>query len=161
MSVTALVDAYPSKTFKGTVKLIEPAINPQTRSAKVRILFDNPGNLLKSEMFANIELKNDLGSRLAVPKTAIIDTGIRKVVYIDFGDGSYKAQEITTGAEADNFIEVTSGLKAGDKIVTNGNFMLDSESQLKANVQSGDSTTGAQSKPATQTMPGMDMTGKK
>lgn len=155
-SVNASVDAYPGVAFKGTVRFIEPAINPQTRSAKVRIEFDNPGGMLKSEMYASVEIKTSAGKRLAVPATAVIDTGMRKVVYLDFGDGTYASREVSTGFEGDKYVEITSGLKAGDKVVTSGNFMLDSESQLKSAAQGGTRENGG-----TGQMEGMDMGGMK
>ncbi len=135
--VTAVVDAFPNVKFHGKVIYIEPAINPETRSARARILADNTGNLLKIEMFANIDLKTSHGSALAVPKTAVIDTGLRKVVYIDYGNGEYEPRDVKTGFAGDDYVEITSGLKKGDLVVTEGNFMLDSESQLRCPGKSG------------------------
>jgi Cu(I)/Ag(I) efflux system membrane fusion protein len=146
--VAAVTDTFPSTKFSGLVMFIEPSLNPETRSAKARILVNNTGNLLKLEMFANIEVKTSKSSVLAVPKTAVIDTGLRKVVYIDYANGEYEPKDVKTGFTGDDYIEIKSGLKAGDLVVTNGNFMLDSESQLK----SGSASNG---------MEGMDMSGKK
>jgi Cu(I)/Ag(I) efflux system membrane fusion protein len=129
--VTAVTDTYPSVKFHGKVMFVEPALNPETRSAKARIFVDNPNNLLKLEMYANIEVKTSADNILAVPKTAVIDTGVRKVVYIDYGNGEYEPRDVKTGFAGDGYVEVRDGLKAGDLVVTNGNFMLDSESQLR------------------------------
>ena len=134
-SVIAVTDTYPSVKFSGKVMLVEPALNPDTRSAKARILVDNTRNLLKLEMYANIDARISGGNLIAVPKTALIDTGVRKVVYMDYGNGEYEPIEVQTGFVGDNYVEIKDGLKIGDLVVTNGNFMLDSESQLRGGGQ--------------------------
>jgi len=128
--VSAIISAYPSKKFYGVVKFIEPALNPQTRSAKARIVFDNPEGKLKLEMYADLEIKVNLGKHLSIPTTALIDTGTRKLIYLDLGGGRYKMQEVKTGVEADGYVQILSGLKEDDMVVTDGNFMLDSQSTL-------------------------------
>jgi len=129
-NVVVTVAAYPSEKFIGVVRFIEPVLNPQTRSAKARIEIENREGKLKLEMYADLEIKINLGKHLAIPETALIDTGTRKVVYLDLGNGRYKIQQIKTGFEADGFIQVVEGLKEGDMVVTDGNFMLDSQSTL-------------------------------
>ena len=129
-NVVATVSAYPSEKFIGVVRFIEPVLNSQTRSAKARIELDNKDGKLKLEMYADLEIKINLGKHLAIPETALIDTGTRKVVYLDLGNGRYKIQQVKTGFEADRFIQVVEGLKEGDMVVTDGNFMLDSQSTL-------------------------------
>ncbi|MEM5867918.1 MAG: efflux RND transporter periplasmic adaptor subunit [Candidatus Aenigmatarchaeota archaeon] len=129
-NVVATTLAYPSEKFKGVVRFVEPVLNPQTRSAKARIEFDNSEGKLKLEMYADLEIKINLGRHLSIPATSLIDTGTRKVVYLDLGNGRYKMQEVKTGFEADGYVQVLSGLKEGDKVVTDGNFMLDSQSTL-------------------------------
>jgi len=128
--VVASVPAYPSKKFTGVIRFIEPVLNPQTRSAKARIEIENKEGKLKLEMYADLEIKINLGKHLAIPETALIDTGTRKVVYLDLGNGRYKIQQIKIGFEADGFIQVVEGLKEGDMVVTDGNFLLDSQSTL-------------------------------
>ncbi len=128
--VTATTPAYPSEKFTGTVRFVESVLDSQTRSAKARIEFDNPAGKLKLEMFVDLEIKVDLGKHLSIPETALIDTGTRKVVYLDLGNERYKMQEVKTGFEADGYVQVLSGLKAGDMVVTDGNFILDSQSTL-------------------------------
>ncbi len=130
MKAIATTPAYPSEKFYGVIRFIEPVLNPQTRSTKARIEFDNPEGKLKLEMFADLEIKVSLGKHLAIPETALIDTGTRKVVYLDLGNGRYKMQEVKTGFEADVYVQVLSGIKEGDMVVTDGNFMLDSQSTL-------------------------------
>ncbi|OGS02479.1 MAG: hypothetical protein A2204_05350 [Elusimicrobia bacterium RIFOXYA1_FULL_47_7] len=137
IDVTAVTDTFPSVKFKGKVMFIEPSLNPETRSARARILINNASGMLKLEMFVNIEVKTSGGEQLAVPKSAVIDTGLRKVVYIDFGNGEYEPRDVQTGFSGDEYIEIKSGLKDGDLVVTNGNFMLDSESQLRGSSGEG------------------------
>jgi len=147
--VVAVTDTYPSVKFYGKVMFVEPSINSETHSAKARIVVDNTRNLLKLGMYANIEVKTSKGQLLAVPKTAVISTGLRKIVYMDYGNGEYEPIEVKTGFVGDEYIEIKNGLKADDLVVTNGNFMLDSESQLR-------SSSGQDSG-----MQGMDMGNKK
>lgn len=153
-NITAVVDTYPSTKFNGKVMFVEPALNPETRSAKARILVDNTKNLLKIEMFANIEIKSFKDSVLAVPKTAVLSTGLRKIVYKDYGNGEYEPVEVKTSFSGDDYVEIKDGLKSGDLVVTNGNFMLDSESQLRG-------SSGKNSMDNMPGMEGMDMGGKK
>ncbi|MEW6672222.1 MAG: efflux RND transporter periplasmic adaptor subunit [Thermodesulfobacteriota bacterium] len=122
---------YPGETFTGRAIYIYPYMEPQTRTAKVRFEFANPHGKLKPEMFANVEIRIDFGSRLAVPEGAVIDTGVRKVVIIDRGSGYFEPREVKLGAKAGDFFEVLAGLKAGERVVTSANFLIDSESKLK------------------------------
>ncbi|MCB4791555.1 MAG: efflux RND transporter periplasmic adaptor subunit [Elusimicrobia bacterium] len=144
--IVALSDSYPSTRFHGKVMFVEPALNSETRSAKARIIIDNTGNLLKLEMFVNIEIKTSKGGALGVPKSAVINTGLRKVVYIDFGNGEYEPRDVATGFTGDDSIEIKQGLKSGDLVVTNGNFMLDSESQLRGNSNQSNANEGMEHK---------------
>ncbi|OHD54006.1 MAG: hypothetical protein A2096_11260 [Spirochaetes bacterium GWF1_41_5] len=128
--VMGTTPAFPSDIFNGIIRAIELALNQETRSAKARIEFDNTGNKLRLEMFITLEINIDMGKHLAVPKNALIDTGIRKVVYIDLGNGRYKMTEVKTGFAASDHIQILSGINEGDKIVTEGNFLLDSQSTM-------------------------------
>jgi Cu(I)/Ag(I) efflux system membrane fusion protein len=129
-NVVATVSAYPSEKFIGVVRFIEHVLNSQTRSAKARIEVENKEGKLKLEMYADLEIKINLGKHLSIPETALIDTGTRKVVYLDLGNGKYKIRQVKTGFEADGYVQVLSGLKEDDMVVTDGNFMLDSQSTL-------------------------------
>ena len=122
---------YPGETFTGRAIYIYPYMEPQTRTAKVRFEFANPDRKLKPEMFANVEIRINLGNKLAVPEGAVIDTGVRKVVIIDRGSGYFEPREVRLGAKAGDFFEVLAGLKSGERVVTSANFLIDSESKLK------------------------------
>jgi len=121
----------PGETFTGKVIYIYPALNPETRTAKVRFEFPNQHGKLKPEMFANVEIKVRLGQKLVVPEGAVIDTGIRQMVIIDKGSGYFEPREVKVGAKAEDYYEVIKGLKAGERVVTSANFLIDSESKLK------------------------------
>jgi Cu(I)/Ag(I) efflux system membrane fusion protein len=97
----------------------------------VRFTIPNPDGALKPQMFTNVEIKINLGNRLAVPSEAIIDTGMRQIAYIDKGDGYFEPREVTTGLKVDELVEVTGGIKAGEKVASSANFLIDSEAQLK------------------------------
>jgi len=122
---------YPGETFTGKAIYIFPYMDAQTRTAKVRYEFANPHGKLKPEMFANVEITVRLGDKLAVPESAVIDTGVRKVVVVDRGSGYFEPREVRLGARAGDVFEVLDGLKAGERVVTSANFLIDSESKLK------------------------------
>ena len=122
---------FPGKEFTSPVDYIYPSLASDTRTAKVRFTIPNPDGALKPQMFTNVEIKINLGNRLAVPSEAIIDTGVRQIAYIDKGDGYFEPREVTTGLKADELVEVTGGIKAGEKVASSANFLIDSEAQLK------------------------------
>jgi Cu(I)/Ag(I) efflux system membrane fusion protein len=121
----------PGETFTGKAVYINPYLDANTRTAKVRFEFPNPHGKLKPEMFANVEIKVHLGQKLAVPEGAIIDTGLRQMAVVDKGSGYFEPREVKVGAKVDNYYEVIKGLKAGERVVTSANFLIDSESKLK------------------------------
>ena len=121
----------PGEVFTGKAIYIYPYLDPNTRTAKVRFEFPNPHGKLKPEMYANVEIKVHLGRKLAVPEGAIIDTGLRQMAIIDKGSGYFEPREVKVGAKVDDYYEVIKGLKAGEKVVTSANFLIDSESRFK------------------------------
>jgi Cu(I)/Ag(I) efflux system membrane fusion protein len=121
----------PGETFTGKAIYIYPSLSAETRTAKVRFEFPNPHERLKPEMYANVEIRVHLGQKLAVPEGAIIDTGIRQLAIIDKGSGYFEPREVKVGAKVDNYYEVIKGLKAGERVVSSANFLIDSESKLK------------------------------
>ncbi len=123
--------SMPGETFTGRAIYIYPSLNPETRTAKVRFEIPNPHGKLKPEMYANVEIKVHLGQKLTVPEGAIIDTGLRQLAIIDKGNGYFEPREVKVGSKVDNYYEVIKGLKAGERVVTSANFLIDSESKLK------------------------------
>lgn len=124
--------ALPGKSFKGKVRLIERDMDPVTRTTLVRIQLDNWNRVLKQDMSANVNIKIDLGSSLAVLQSAVIDTGTRQIVFIDRGEGVIEPRTVVLGEKGDEYYQVESGLKQGEKVIVSGNFLIDSESRLKA-----------------------------
>ena len=93
---------------------------------------ENPGLMLKPEMYANIEISASSGSRLAIPAEAVLDTGVRQIVYVEKKPGVYEMRMVKLGMRGETFVEVLSGIKKGERVVTSGNFLIDSESQLRS-----------------------------
>ncbi len=130
-SVEIATPSYPGKTFAGRVSFIDPMVNPQTRTIKVRVDIPNPNATLKPQMFVTAKLRASLGRpTLAVPKSAVLDTGLRQIVYLDKGNGLYQGRQVTLGPEAGGYYPVIKGLAEGDRVVTAGNFLIDSQTQL-------------------------------
>ncbi len=121
----------PAEIFTGKVIYIYPSLDPKSRTAKVRLEFPNPKGRLKPEMYADVNLKIDLGEKLTIPEGAVIDTGVRQVAFIDKGSGYFEPREVKLGVKVDNYYEVIEGLKPGERVVTSANFLIDSESSFK------------------------------
>jgi len=121
----------PGKELSSQIDYIYPTISAETRTVKVRLKLANPENKLKPQMFSNVEIKINLGRRLMIPESAAIDTGKVMVAYVDLGNGAFEPREIKAGLRTDGYIEVLRGLKAGEKVVSAANFLVDSEAQLK------------------------------
>ena len=121
----------PGRELSSQVDYIYPTISADTRTTKVRLTLPNPGGRLKPQMFTNVEIRINLGKRLVVPESAVIDTGTGQVVYVDRGNGAFEPREVELGLRADGAVEVLRGIKAGEKVVSSANFLIDSEAQLK------------------------------
>ena len=141
----------PGRSFKGRVSLVYPVLDPVTRAAQIRIELDNPGLAIKPEMFADVTLVSDAGERLAVPDSAAMDTGLRTIVFVDRGGGVFEPREIKVGLRLADVCEVLEGLTEGEKVLTSGNFLVDSESKLKAALaaMSGDAPSPPADRPET------------
>jgi Cu(I)/Ag(I) efflux system membrane fusion protein len=126
---------FPGKEFSSKIDLIYPTLSGSTRTARVRFTISNPDGLLKPQMFTDVEIKIDLGNKLVIPSDAVIDTGTKQVVYMDKGEGYFEPREVALGMRTDEMVEVTKGLKAGDKVAAAANFLIDSEAKLKGIVQ--------------------------
>ncbi len=121
----------PGQEYLGTVGLIYPDLQPQTRTARVRVEVPNPNRTLLANMFAEVEIESgDAAPVVAVPNPAIIDTGSRQIVFLDKGDGQFEARDVEIGIRGGDLVEVRDGLSAGDVVVTSANFLLDAESNL-------------------------------
>jgi Cu(I)/Ag(I) efflux system membrane fusion protein/cobalt-zinc-cadmium efflux system membrane fusion protein len=126
------VDAYPQKTFMGRVEAILPQVDLATRTVPVRLSIANPGLLLKPGMFVNVDLKSSLGRRLVVPASAVLQTGLKQIVFLDKGNGRIEPKDVVLGPQVGGDVVIVKGLDAHQAIVTSANFLIDSESQLQA-----------------------------
>ncbi len=125
-------DAYPGETFEGRVTYVYPTLNPETRTAQVRIEMPNPQGRLKPAMYAQVEISAPAAPQLVVPSSAVIDNGSRRVVLVDQGEGRFEPRDVKLGARGDEYTAVTEGVKEGERVVTSAAFLLDSEANLKA-----------------------------
>lgn len=123
---------FPEKIFKGKVNYIYPYLNPETRTTKVRVEIPNQDFSLKPNMYVNIEIKVNYGKKLVIPKSAVLYTGERNIVFVDKGGGTFEPREVKLGISDEDFYEVIDGVKEGEVVVTSANFLIDSESSLKA-----------------------------
>ena len=135
-SATMTLPYQPDQRYEGVVAYIYPDLNNMTRTLKARIEFRNHGFNLKPGMYANVELDTGHGSGLVIPVDAVLDSGNRKIVFVQKAEGEFEPREVQLGEYLDNDVVITSGLKAGEKVVASGNFLIDSESQLKSALES-------------------------
>lgn len=134
--------AYPGEEFSGKIVAIDPVLDVNTRSVRARVQVDNPESKLKPNMYGDAFIHVDSGEKLAVPREAVLDTGARKIVYVELGKGQFKAQEVEVGPEAiavvagqeRKFFPIIKGLNENDIVVTTGNFLIDSQSQLTGGI---------------------------
>ncbi len=127
-----LVDAvaFPGEVYKGKVTALTPILNAESRTVRVRAEVEDKAGKLKPEMFVNAKISIDLGEKLAIPEEAVMDSGMRKIVYV-VKDNRFAMREVTLGPKAGEFYEVISGLNEGEEVVASGNFLIDAESKLK------------------------------
>ncbi len=126
------VDAYPGQTFPARVSFIWPEVDLAMRRARVRLEIPNPEMKLSLGMFVNVELGSPLGDWLVIPASGVFRSGTRQIAFVDHGGGYFEPRDIETGARAGDYFVVLKGLKAGERIATSANFLIDSESQLAA-----------------------------
>jgi membrane fusion protein, copper/silver efflux system len=131
---TIAVNAYPGTEFGGKVDFIYPTVSQETRTGKVRVVVPNTDGRLKTGMYANVIVNTAVGNGpvLAVPDSAVIDSGTRQAVLIERGQGTFEPREVKLGAHADGFYEIRKGLAGGERVVVSANFLIDAESNLRA-----------------------------
>ncbi|HUW50604.1 MAG TPA: efflux RND transporter periplasmic adaptor subunit [Sulfuricella sp.] len=132
-SAKVRVNAYPGKEFSARVSYVYPTLNTQTRTVPVRIELANPGGLLKPAMYADVELAApSSGKVLTIPISAVIFGGTRQTVLVQLAEGRFEPRQVKLGVRGDDYIEVLEGIGEGEKVVVTANFLIDSESNLKA-----------------------------
>jgi Cu(I)/Ag(I) efflux system membrane fusion protein/cobalt-zinc-cadmium efflux system membrane fusion protein len=136
----------PGQIFHGQITYIYPFLEAKTRTAKVRIQFSNPDGAFKPQMYAKVELQAPVSQEtLVVPTQALIRSGARTIAVVSLGEGKFQPREVELGSEADSYSQVLSGLQEGMRIVTSAQFLIDSESNLKAAVQNMSSASPEES----------------
>ena len=118
--------------FSGKVTVVYPHLTTETRTIPVRIELPNPDLALLPDMYGDVEIAAGDAPVLTVASSAVIDSGSRQVVLVDLGDGRYEPREVKLGRRGDNYVEVTDGVAEGDRVVSNGNFLIDAESNLQS-----------------------------
>lgn len=126
------VDAYPGRAFRGRVQQILPQVDAATRTVRVRLVFENPGLLLKPGMYVNVVLGVPLGTQLVIPASGVLQSGTRQIAFVDHGNGYLEPRQIETGLHIGNNFVLLKGLRVGERIVASANFLIDSEAQLQA-----------------------------
>jgi Cu(I)/Ag(I) efflux system membrane fusion protein len=132
-SATLTIPSLPGRVFRATVDAILPQVDQTTHTRKIRVRIDNPDRALLPEMYGDLELRSS-GVRRAVilPREAVLDRGVHQIVFVDSGKGYLGPREVTTGARAREQVEILRGLKAGERVVVSGHFLIDSESRVSA-----------------------------
>ncbi|HEU5324234.1 MAG TPA: efflux RND transporter periplasmic adaptor subunit, partial [Methylomirabilota bacterium] len=128
---TVTLPHLPGRRFAGRIAFVYPWLDGATRTGRVRIELANRGLVLKPEMYAEVAFERALGKRLAVPEEAILYAGDRRYVFLDLDGGRLRPQAVTLGQRAGEWVEILGGLKAGDQVVTSGNFLIAAEARLK------------------------------
>ncbi len=136
LPVTITMSAYPGEQFNGKISLVDPFLNGSSRTARVRIDVENPELKLRPEMYANVELKLDLGKGLAVPVPAVLPTGQHDIAFVDKGEGKLEPRFVQLGRKYGDFYQLLSGLKPGERVVTSANFLIDAEAQVQGALKS-------------------------
>lgn len=125
----------PERRLRGRITYIYPEVTGQTRTGRARLEIDNPEGQLKPGQYANVEIEKDLGEVVVVPDSAVIDTGVRKIVFVRKDDERFEPREVKVGPRSEARLAVLSGLSEGEQIVTSANFLIDAESRLRAAVE--------------------------
>ena len=133
MAATATLGAYPGRSFGGRIAFVSPVLQPETRTVQVRIELANADGALKPAMYASVDIAaGHTAPTLAVPDAAVIDSGTRRLVLVNRGGGSFEPRTVRTGVRGGGYTEILEGIRDGDPVVVDGNFLIDSESNLKA-----------------------------
>jgi Cu(I)/Ag(I) efflux system membrane fusion protein len=126
------LNAWPDRPLSAKVSYIYPRVGPKSRTARLRIEVANPDGRLRADMTATVEIMSSLPKAVAVPESAVIDSGLRQVVLVERGQGLYEPRPVELGAHADGYVQVRRGLRPGEKVVTSATFLIDAESNLRA-----------------------------
>ena len=134
MAANLTLAAFPNREFKGKVVFLDPLLDPQTRTVKVRVTFPNPTGELRPEMFGEVVLLSSPHEANTIPLDAVIDSGTEKIAFVAIGEGKFEPRVLKIGQGDGTRVEVVSGLTLGERVVTRANFLVDSESRLRASL---------------------------
>jgi len=138
----------PDLVLRGQISLIYPQVNMETRTARVRIEAPNPDGVLLPNMFAGVEIKSGMDEPLiAVPENAVIDSGTRRIVILDRGEGRFEPREVRTGTRGNGLVAILDGVTEGDRVVTSATFLIDAESNLRSALQAMARDTAGEKRP--------------
>jgi Cu(I)/Ag(I) efflux system membrane fusion protein len=153
-SATFASPTLPGQQFRGRVTFIQPVIDPATRSLGVRVALPNPQGDLRPGLFGDIALQGDEGlSVLAVPRSALIDSGARKVALVQVAEGRFVPRQVVTGRVSGDSVEVLDGLAEGERVVVSANFLIDAESNLQSALQGMEPAAGKNDDGSTSNSP--------
>ena len=132
-SATVRARSFPGRDFTGKIEVVYPEINKETRTARLRVALPNPEELLLHDMYVDAEIEIGSGTPvLAVPESAVMDTGSKQAVFVDKGQGRLEPRDVKLGQRGDGYVEIRQGVTEGDPVVVSANFLVDAESNLKA-----------------------------
>ncbi|MBI3333213.1 MAG: efflux RND transporter periplasmic adaptor subunit [Candidatus Omnitrophica bacterium] len=131
-TIRAQLQAFPGKVLEGKIRAVDSLLDAMTRTARARAVLTDSEGILKPEMYLNASVEVPLGNVLAVPEEAVLDTGVRRILFVDKGEGLLEPREVTAGARSGGYVEIRNGVSEGERVVTSGNFLIDSESRLQA-----------------------------
>lgn len=157
MGARLKLNAFPDREFDGKVVFVDPLLDPQTRTVKVRLTFSNPTGEIRPEMFGEVVLLGRSHDGLRIPPDAVVDSGTQKVVFVAIGEGKFQPRTVELGESDGSHVEVLSGLAPGDRVVTRANFLVDSESRLRASLSemSPGTTTHEHAPESARVLPGV------
>ncbi len=136
LPVTITTSSYPGEKFSGNISVIDPFINNEMRTARVRIDVQNADFKLHPDMYVDVQLEVDMGKGVAVPVEAVLPTGLHNIVFVDKGGGRLQPRFIELGRKYGDFFEVKSGLKEDERVVNSANFLIDAEAQVQGALKS-------------------------
>src|SRR5258707_6219998 len=125
-------ESMPGRSWTGRITFVSPTLDETTRTAKVRLELDNPGGLLKPNSYADVLIQEPAGYGVAVPESAVLQTGTRAIVFVQRSPGQFEPREVQTGLRGNGLFQIRSGVQPGQTVVVDANFLIDSESRLKS-----------------------------
>jgi Cu(I)/Ag(I) efflux system membrane fusion protein len=145
---TVRLTAHPGRTFRGRVRLIYPSVVDQTRTLKVRVELPNPRLALRPGMYSHVDLAQSRRGALVAPSEAVVDTGEHAYAFVAHSHGTFEPRKVKVGLRVGDDVEVLGGLRAGERVVTSANFLIDSESRIRAAIEAM-TTAGKEAAPPT------------